>query len=130
MSENDLSNLVDEMKQEISGFISTDIVEVASGKSVAGGSISPDFNSEVASKKYADVLKAHEMASQALGGSKVVGETEDILITTTKAYLIILPFPDGKYYNGIAISREGNLAYARLVMKKYQPLFIEALSKQ
>lgn len=127
MSAKDLNSLIDEMKQEIAGFISTDIVEIESGKSVGGGSISPDFNSDVASKSYAEVLKAHYKATQALGGSKAVGETEDFLITTTKAYLIILPFPDGKYYNGIAISRDGNLAYARLIMKKYQPLFSEAL---
>ncbi len=130
MSENNLRDLIDEMKQEISGFISTDIVEIEQGISVAGGSISPDFNSKVASKKYADVVKAHEKAAQALGGSKVVGKTEDILITTTKSYLIILPFPNGKYYHGIAISREGNLAYARLVMRKYQPLFYEVLSRK
>ncbi|MBD3290935.1 hypothetical protein GF337_19165 [candidate division KSB1 bacterium] len=128
MSDNKLTQLIDEMKHELSGFISTDVVEVESGISVAGGSISPDFDSDVASKKYAEVLKAHQKAAQALGGKKTVGETEDILITTTMAYLILIPFPDGKYYHGLAISRDGNLAFARLVMKKYQPLFIKALS--
>jgi predicted regulator of Ras-like GTPase activity (Roadblock/LC7/MglB family) len=127
MAKKDLNSLIDQFKQEITGFISTDIVEIESGLSIGGGSISKDFDAEVASASYADVVKANSKALEALGGEINVGETEDILITTTKAYILLVVFPNKKYYHGLAITRNGNLAYARIVMKKYQSIFMEAL---
>lgn len=127
MSKKNLNQLIEQLKKEITGFISTDVVDIESGLSVAGGSISQDFDSEMASASYADVVKANENALRFLGGDTTVGETEDILITTSKAYLLLLMFPGKKYYHGLAISRDGNLAFARIIMKKYQPLLIDAL---
>lgn len=127
MAASKLNKVLDQFKQEIPEFVSTDIVEIDSGLSIGGGSIFPDFDSDVASASYADVVKANEKALKALGGNDSVGETEDILITTSKTYILIVIFPNKKYYHGLAITRKGNLAYARIVMKKYQSLFIEAL---
>lgn len=122
-----LNKLLDQFREEIPEFVSTDIVEIDSGLSISGGSIYPNFDSDIASASYAEVVKANEKALKALGGADSVGDTEDILITTSKAYLLIVVFLNKKYYHGLAITRKGNLAYARIVMKKYQPLFSEAL---
>jgi len=127
MAKKDLNKLIEQFRQEIVGFVSTDIVEIDSGLSIGGGSINKEFNSEIASASYADVVKANEKALGALGGDAAVGMTEDILITTSQAYLIILIFPNKRFYHGLAMTRSGNLAFARIVMKKYQPLFVEAL---
>ena len=130
MPKKNLNMLIDKFREEITGFISTDIVEIESGLSIAGGSVNPDFDSEVASASYADVVKANSKALNAIGGDEAVGATEDILITTSKAYLLILVFPNKRFYHGLAITRNGNLAFARLVMKKYQQLFIDALPEK
>ena len=127
MAKTKLNKLLEQFKQEIPEFVSTDIVEIESGLSIGGGSINPDFDSDVASASYAEVVKANEKALSALGGEKAVGRTEDILITTSQAYILILVFPNKKYYHGLAINKKGNLAFARIVMRKYQPLFAEAL---
>ncbi|MBN1348511.1 hypothetical protein JXJ21_03815 [candidate division KSB1 bacterium] len=123
-----LDALIDQFRTEIPEFVSTDIVEIESGLSVGGGSIFPDtFDSSVASAMYAEVVKTNEKALDALGGEPNVGSVDDILISTSKAYILILVFPDKRYFHGLAVTRKGNLAYARIVMKKYQPLLIKAL---
>jgi len=127
MPKTKLTKLLDQFREEIAEFVSTDIVEIDSGLSIGGGSINPDFDSDVASASYAEVVKSNEKALSALGGNETVGETEDILITTSKAYILLMLFPNKKYYHGLAITRKGNLAYARIVMRKYQSLFNEAL---
>jgi len=126
--QSNLDALIEKFRAEIPEFVSTDIVEIESGLSLAGGSIFPDsFDSSVASALYAEVIKANEKAMGALGGEPNVGEVEDILITTSKVYILLLVYPEKKYYHGLAITRKGNLAYARIVMKKFQTLFIKAL---
>ncbi len=123
-----LDVIIDKFRSEIPEFVSTDIVEIETGLSVGGGSIFPDtFNSSVASALYAELVKANERALEALGGEPNVGVVEDFLITTSKSYILILIYPNKKYYHGLAITRQGNLAFARIVMKKFQPEIIKAL---
>jgi predicted regulator of Ras-like GTPase activity (Roadblock/LC7/MglB family) len=123
-----LDVIIEKFRGEIPEFVSTDIVEIETGLSVGGGSIFPDsFDSSVASALFAEVMKANERALGALGGEANVGVIEDILINTSKAYILLLIYPNKKYYHGLAITRQGNLAYARIVMKKFQPEIIKAL---
>ncbi|MCI0513107.1 hypothetical protein L0128_07850 [candidate division KSB1 bacterium] len=123
-----LDTVIDQFRSEIPEFVSTDIVEIDTGLSVGGGSIFPDsFDSSIASALYAEVVKANEKALAALGGEANVGTVEDFLITTSKSYILISVYPNKKYYHGLAITRKGNLAYARIVMKKFQPAIIKAL---
>jgi predicted regulator of Ras-like GTPase activity (Roadblock/LC7/MglB family) len=128
MASNDLSTIIEQFRAEVPQFVSTDIVGIEDGISIAGGSINPDFDSSVASAYYADVAKANNRALEALGGPSAVGSTEDILITTTNAY-ILLSFPHPKFYHGLAITRQGNLGMARMIMKKYSPAIRDACAK-
>jgi predicted regulator of Ras-like GTPase activity (Roadblock/LC7/MglB family) len=123
-----LDVIIEKFRGEIPEFVSTDIVEIETGLSIGGGSIFPDsFDSSVASALFAEVMKANERALGALGGEANVGVVEDILISTSKAYILLLIYPNKKYYHGLAITRHGNLAYARIVMKKFQAEILKAL---
>lgn len=124
-----LDEILAEFRSEVAEFVSTDIVEIASGLSIGGGSIYPDFDATVASAAYADVVKANERAIFALGGKDALGSTEDILITTEKAYILIVVYPGNKFYHGLAITRKGNLGMARVIMKKYVPRILEVIPK-
>lgn len=123
-----LDLMIEKFRSEVPEFVSTDIVEIETGLSVGGGSIFPDsFDSSVASALFAEVVKANQRAMEALGGDANVGTVEDILITTSKSYVLLLVYPNRKYYHGLAITRQGNLAFARIVMRKFQADIIKAL---
>lgn len=124
-----LEEILAEFRGDVAEFVSTDIVEIASGLSIGGGSIFPDFDATVASAAYADVVKANDRAIFALGGKEALGVTEDILITTEKAYILIVVYPGNKFYHGLAITRKGNLGMARVTMKKYMPRIMEVIPR-
>lgn len=124
-----LDEILTEFRGDVAEFVSTDIVEIASGLSIGGGSIFPDFDATIASAAYADVVKANDRAIFALGGKEALGVTEDILITTEKAYILIVVYPGNKFYHGLAITRKGNLGMARVTMKKYMPRLLEVIPR-
>ncbi len=124
-----LDEILAEFRGDVAEFVSTDIVEIASGLSIGGGSIFPDFDGTVASAAYADVVKANDRAIYALGGKEALGVTEDILITTEKAYILIVVYPGNKFYHGLAITRKGNLGMARVTMKKYMSRIAEVIPR-
>jgi predicted regulator of Ras-like GTPase activity (Roadblock/LC7/MglB family) len=121
---NKLPELLDQFQNEVPGFVSTDVVEIDSGMSIGGESIDPEFDSDMASASYAEVVKSNRRALDLLGMDD--SATEDILITTEQVYLLLRELGD-EYYHGLAISREGNLGMARMLMKKYAPKFLEAI---
>ncbi len=80
----------------------------------------------MAAATYAEVVKANEKALDLLGGVEKVGETEDILVSTTRMYILIRKLGQ-KHYYGVALNRTGNLGLARVIMKKHEVRFLEAL---
>ena len=119
-----LYEAIEQFKSEVADFVSTDIVNISSGLSIGGGSVDPRFDATVASASYAEVVKSNARALQLLGIDPY--STEDILITTSSAYLLIRLL-GRDYYHGLAITKAGNLGLARVIMKKYEPVFFEAL---
>lgn len=124
---NPLPELIDEFREQVPGFISTDVVEIQSGMSIGGGSIDPEFDSEMASASYAEVVKSNRRALEFLGLPETA--SEDLLITTQDAYLLLREIGTD-YYHGLAISKEGNLGMARMLMKRYAPRILEAIEGQ
>ncbi|MEO0321473.1 MAG: hypothetical protein AAF447_00810 [Myxococcota bacterium] len=121
-----LADEINRFKSQVPSFVSTDIVNIASGLSIGGGSIDPDFDATVASASYAEVVKSNARALELLGMG--ADTTEDILITTQNAYILIRLL--GKeYYHGVAIARDGNLGLARVIMRKFEPAFLSALRR-
>lgn len=119
-----LQDVINRFRDEVSSFVSTDIVNIASGMSIGGGSIDPQFDATVASASYAEVVKSNARALSLLGMDP--DSTEDILITTSHAY-VLLRLLGKDYYQGLAIGRDGNLGLARVIMKKYEPAFLEEI---
>ena len=115
---------IEKFRGEIPAFVSTDIVHIESGMSIGGGSIDPAFDASLASASYAEVVKSNRRALDLLGMG--ADSTEDILITTERAYLL-LRMLGNQYYHGLAISRDGNLGLCRMIMKKYEPVFLEQI---
>lgn len=121
-----LTATIDRLRTEVPQFISADIVEIDSGMSVYGTSIDPNFDGAAASACYAEVVKANARALDLLGLG--ANATEDILITTAPAYLLIR-MVGPRHYLGLAIARQGTLGFARTMMQRLAPALIETLSK-
>lgn len=119
-----LDDILLAFRNDIDGFISTDIVSIEDGMSIAGGSIFANFDSSVASAEFAFVTKATIRALKSIGGDTL----EDILITTDKTYVILRLLGPSNYYHGLAINRtNGNLGRSRLVMKNYEAKIISSM---
>ena len=119
-----LQDLINKFRSEVPHFVSTDIVHIDTGMSIGGGSIDPNFDSSVASASYAEVVKANAQALDLLGLGAT--STEDILITTQNAYILIR-FLGREHYHGLAITKQGTLGFARALLKKYEPLLLAAI---
>lgn len=119
-----LHEAIEQFTAEVPAFLSTDIVDIHSGMSIGGGRADPKFDASVASASYAEVVKSNTRALKMLGME--ADRTEDILITTSSAYFL-LRLLDANYYHGLAIGKEGNLGLARVIMKKYEPVFLDGI---
>ena len=121
-----LQEALDQFRQEVPEFVSTDIVSVDSGLSIGGATNDADFDASVAAASYSEVVKSNQRALDLLG---LGGEsTEDILITTHQNYILIRIL-GGEYYHLVAIARRGNLGLARAIMKKYEPRLLQAVGQ-
>ena len=111
-------------RNEVDGFISTDIVSIDDGMSIGGGSVFASFDASVASAEFAAVTKATIRALKSLGNDSL----EDILLTTDKSYIIIRLLGPSNYYHGLAINKaSGNLGRSRLIMKNYEAKLISSM---
>lgn len=119
-----LMEIVNQFRNDVPQFVSTDIVHIESGLSWGGGSIDPNFDASVASASYAELVKSNARALDLLGAG--AASTEDILITTKDLYILIR-MVGRDHYHGLAITRQGTLGYARAIMKKYEPQILEAV---
>ncbi len=124
----ELQELLEKAAGEISELMGTAIVNIESGLAIATYSPDPNFDVTVAAAAYAEVIKENNKALDLLGGPEVVGETEDILVTTDRAYILVRQLGE-KHYHGVALNKKGNLGLARVIMKKYEIAFLEALKE-
>lgn len=121
-----LDEVLTDFRNEIDGFVSTDIVGITDGISIAGGSIIPNFDSSVASAEFAAVTNSSMRALKSLGNDKL----EDILFTTDNLYIIVRVFQGSEYFHGLAINKtNGNLGRSRLIMKNYEHKITEAMPR-
>jgi predicted regulator of Ras-like GTPase activity (Roadblock/LC7/MglB family) len=123
---NRLQQLLDEFRDEVPEFVSTDVVNVESGLSIGGGSVDPNFDASVAAACSAEVVKSNRRSLELLGLG--ADSTEDILISTRKVYLLIRML-GAEYYHVLAVSRKGNLGLARAIMKKHEPRLLSAVGE-
>ena len=118
-----LEQLLQEMRSDLGAdFVSTDVVGM-DGLSIAGGSVSPDFDSNAASARFAMVMK---LATQ-VAGKIGMGTVSDNLVTTDQVYILTRFLGDGSYYWGLAVTRNATLGMVRMLMNEYADRIWEAI---
>jgi len=119
--------LIDHFGSEIEGFIATGVVRRKDGSWVGGRSADPGFDAAAAAGCYAGVVESHLAAVERLGAGSAWGDTEDILITTARVYLLIRLLGD-RHYHWLAVSGEANLALCRLLMRSHEAFLLAGLA--
>jgi Domain of unknown function (DUF4388) len=119
----DLTKLIDELTGEVTEVLCTGIVRLDDGRALIENAKDPVFTASIAS--YAAVVKSHLAAAELLGGP-ALGETEDLLITLGRAYLLIRMLGTN-HFHALFLARSANPAFGRALMRSYEPLFLAAL---
>jgi len=120
-----LEQLLQEVRTALGGdLISTGVVGM-DGISIAGGSISPDFDSTEASARFTMVMKLAAQVSNKIG----IGAVDDLLVTTDKTFILTRFLGDGTYYWGLAVSRNAVLGAVRVLMNEYADQLWEAIPR-
>jgi len=118
-----LEQLLQEVRAQLGGdFVSTDIVGM-DGISIAGGSISPEFDSTEASARFAMVMKLAAQVSNKIG----MGAVDGLLVTTDKVFLLTRFLGNGTYFWGVAVSRNATLGSVRILMNEYADQLWDAI---
>jgi CheY-like chemotaxis protein len=123
----DFDGLIGRFCSEVFGFIATTVVRRKDGSSVGSRSAETGLDAAAAARCYAPVVDSHFAAIETLGSGAIWGPTEDLLITTANAYLLIRLLGDG-HYHWLAVSSEANLALCRLLMRGYESLLLQELA--
>lgn len=116
---NDFLNIfLNEMKNNVNGFIAVSITEIETGLSFGNLTADTNFDPELAAAYNLEVVKAKLNAVQALNLQQ---EIEDILITLTDQIHIIDISPNNKFMIYLAAdAKKANLGMTRAVLKKYK----------
>jgi len=118
-----LEQLLQEVRAQLGGdLVSTGIVGM-DGISIAGGSISPEFDSTEASARFAMVMKLAAQVSNKIG----MGAVDDLLVTTDKVFILARFLGNGTYYWGLAVSRNATLGSVRILMNEYADQLWDAI---
>jgi predicted regulator of Ras-like GTPase activity (Roadblock/LC7/MglB family) len=121
-----LDDVLQDLASEVSGFIATDVVDLESGMSIAGYARDPEFNGSMASAAFTNVLESYREAFDLLELDP--DEINDIMGTTDDLMIFTRPIGDRRFYHGLAISTDGNLALARMKMGEYEDKILDAIS--
>jgi predicted regulator of Ras-like GTPase activity (Roadblock/LC7/MglB family) len=119
--------LLDHFCGEVEGLIATGIVRRKDRSLVEGRSLDPRLDATAAGC-FAGIVESHLAAVEQLGMGPAWGETEDVLITTARAYVLIRLLGEG-HYHWLAVSSEANLALCRLVMRSHEPFLRSGLGE-
>jgi predicted regulator of Ras-like GTPase activity (Roadblock/LC7/MglB family) len=120
-----LEQLITQVRSELGAdFVSTDVIGM-DGLSIAGGSISPDFNATEASARFSMVMKLAEKVSGKIG----MGDVEDNLVTTDKIYILTRFLGNGSYFWGLAVTRNATLGSVRILMNEYADQLWDAIPR-
>lgn len=108
---------MDDLKNNVSGFIAVSVTEIKTGMSYCSLTIDPSFDPELASAYNLEVVKAKFAAIKILGLTQKI---DDILITLSTQIHIIDISENYEYFVYLAVdSTKANLGMTRAVLKKY-----------
>lgn len=112
-----MQNIVDELMSSLPGVLAVSVAEIESGMTLASKSNTTDLEPELAAAYNAEVIKQKLKAKKALGIEKK--DIEDILITLTDQYHVIMIVPGNTYFIYAATTKDSNLAIIRATLRKH-----------
>jgi DNA-binding response OmpR family regulator/predicted regulator of Ras-like GTPase activity (Roadblock/LC7/MglB family) len=120
--------VLDRVRAEVSYFLSTDVVALASGVSVGsltldGQEPTPDDSSEAAAILFAEMLHTSRRAVELLG---LGGAVEDVLLTVPGGHVILRAL-GAHYFQRLTIGRQGTPGHARVILGRHAPALLDAL---
>lgn len=122
-----LDELLEKLKEEIPEMVAVGIIDVQSGIAISGLTTDPKIDINTGAAAVAEILRALGK-SQKIMGANLLGDLEDVLITRTNSMTLIRSIT-GEYAIALLIPATGNLGLARVILKKFKPLFEEVLKK-
>lgn len=117
---NVLDKFINDIKNNVPGFIAVSVTEIKSGVSYASVTADPSFDPNLASAYNLEVAKAKLNVLRVLGleGKEKI---EEILITLTDQIHVIDIAPSGNYFIYLAVdSTKANLGITRSLLSKYK----------
>jgi len=119
-----LDDLINNVKENIPGYIAISVAEMSSGESLVSNSNIPEFDPALASAYNVEIINAKRKAIEALGLKE---NLNDIHFQLDEQIHVIDISPSGEYFVYLAVdSKKANLALSRKLLKKYT----EELSKE
>ena len=117
-----IQKLVEEMAQELPHILAVAVVTIDDGMSIAEATRRQGIETAAASAYLASIVKSNSKAISLLADSELI---DDILITTDQYHFIIRHMPDQPFFIFLMTSKKEWLAKARMLIKKYEPRFID-----
>ena len=118
-----LTDLVQEIRNELGpDFVSTDVVGM-DGMSIAGNSADPEFDATAASARFAMVMKLASKVSDKLQ----FGPVNDNLVTTDQVLILTRFLLDNSFYWELVVSKDATLGMVRMLMDEYAEQLSEAI---
>lgn len=122
-----LKGILENMADDLPGFVASAVVLADDGLSVAKLSRDPSVDAETTSAYLGVIVKSNLKAIKLLAGEQV---TDDILITTDKHYFLIRHIETKPCFLFLMAKRNEWLGRARLLMRKYEKEVIDALDRK
>ena len=116
----DVPDILERLRLEVRGFLATMIIDEETAMPISTVTDIPEFDIEVVSAFYCDLLKSGAEAIRALG--KTSTETsmpEEILITSNDDFVLLRVLGNGAHILYLLIEKDANPGMARIVMKRY-----------
>ncbi|MBE7633094.1 hypothetical protein [Tenacibaculum finnmarkense] len=112
-----LDDLVNNVKENIPGYIAISVAEIASGECLVSNSSVPEFDTTLAAAYNVEIINAKRKAIKTLGLEE---NLRDIHFNLDKQIHIIDIAPSGEYFVYLAIdSKKANIALSRKLLNKY-----------
>ncbi|MBE7647346.1 hypothetical protein [Tenacibaculum finnmarkense] len=113
-----LDKLVENVREDIPGYIAISIAEMASGESLHSHSSKPDFDPALACAYNVEIINAKRKAMVTLGLNENI---KDIYFNLENEIHIVNLSPSGEYFIYLAVdSKKANLALTRTLLNRHK----------
>jgi predicted regulator of Ras-like GTPase activity (Roadblock/LC7/MglB family) len=112
-----INELLQQIEEEIPGYEAAIAGEL--GGPVLGSHQSGQLDLAAQAASLDSMVSAYHDAYDGLGGILSLGGNDEILVTTSKHYLLTRLDHERKRFLTVAIAASGNIGYLRIKMKRY-----------